>query len=146
RVALLATGGLSHSIGEPTMGEIDEPFDRECIRHFESGDERVLVDFLNERLPTIGNGAAEIRNWVAAHGAAGKRGFELIGYCNCPEVYVGCGYASWNLGARAGACGRRLKRGACRSRPGSPSRRSSGRPGCSKARCSTRASATRCAW
>jgi hypothetical protein len=98
-VAILATGGLSHSIGEATMGEIDEPFDRECIRHFESGDERKLVDFLNERLPTIGNGAAEIRNWVAAHGAAGKRGFELIGYCNVPEVYVGCGFASWNLGA-----------------------------------------------
>src|SRR5439155_828473 len=77
RVALLATGGLSHSIGEPTMGEIDEPFDRECIRHFEKGDERPLIDFLNDRLPTIGNGAAEIRNWVAAHGAAGKRGFEL---------------------------------------------------------------------
>ena len=101
RVGILATGGLSHSIGEPTMGEIDEPFDRECIRHFEKGDERPLIDFLNERLPTIGNGAAEIRNWVAAHGAADRRGFELIGYCNCPEVYVGCGFASWNLGARA---------------------------------------------
>src|SRR5712691_11609286 len=101
RVAILATGGLSHSIGEPTMGEIDEPFDRECIHHFENGDDRRLVDFLNERLPTIGNGAAEIRNWVAAHGAADRRGFELIGYCNCPEVYVGCGFASWNLGARA---------------------------------------------
>src|SRR6266571_203579 len=97
RVAFLSTGGLSHSFGEPTMGEIDEPFDRECIRHFEKGDERPLIDFLNERLPTIGNGAAEIRNWVAAHGAAGKRGFELIGYCNCPEVYVGCGFASWKL-------------------------------------------------
>ena len=83
------------------MGEIDEPFDRECIRHFEKGDERPLIDFLNERLPTIGNGAAEIRNWVAAHGAAGKRGFELIGYCNCPEVYVGCGFASWDVAARA---------------------------------------------
>src|SRR6266702_3699758 len=34
-----------------------------------------------------------------AHGAADRRGFELIGYCNCPEVYVGCGFASWNLGA-----------------------------------------------
>jgi len=101
RVAILATGGLSHSIGEPTMGEIDEPFDRECIRHFEKGDERPLIDFLNERLPTIGNGAAEIRNWVAAHGAAGRRGFELIGYCNCPEVYVGCGFASWDVAARA---------------------------------------------
>lgn len=99
RVAVLATGGLSHSIGEPTMGEIDEKFDRECIGRFEDGDAHALVEFLNERLPTIGNGAAEIRNWVAAHGVAGRRGFELIGYCNVPEVYVGCGFAAWNLAA-----------------------------------------------
>ena len=55
----------------------------------------------NSETGPLGNGAAEIRNWVAAHGAAGKRGFELIGYCNCPEVYVGCGFASWDLAARA---------------------------------------------
>ena len=99
RVAVIATGGLSHSIGEPTMGEIDEAFDHECIGYFERGDEPALVDFLNERLPTIGNGASEIRNWVAAHGVAGKRGFELLGYSNVPEVYVGCGFAAWNLAA-----------------------------------------------
>src|SRR5262249_41386552 len=43
RVAVLGTGGLSHSIGEPTMGEIDEAFDRACIRHFESGDKSALI-------------------------------------------------------------------------------------------------------
>ena len=99
RVAVLASGGLSHSIGESTMGEIDEAFDRECIRRFEDGDGRRLVDFLSDTLPRIGNGAAEIRNWVAAHGAAGERGFQLIGYRNCPELYVGCGFASWTLDA-----------------------------------------------
>src|SRR4051794_6670334 len=31
RVAVLATGGLSHFIGEPGMGQIDERFDRTCI-------------------------------------------------------------------------------------------------------------------
>jgi aromatic ring-opening dioxygenase catalytic subunit (LigB family) len=97
RVAILATGGLSHSIGEPTMGEIDEAFDRACIGHFESGSQHALIDFLNERLPSIGNGAAEIRNWVAAHGAAGGRGFELIRYDPIPDVYVGCGFASWKV-------------------------------------------------
>lgn len=97
RVAILATGGLSHSIGEPTMGRIDEAFDRDCIRHFESGDRQALLDFLNQRLPAAGNGAAEVRNWVAAHGAARGRGFELINYSAIPEVYVGCGFASWNL-------------------------------------------------
>lgn len=85
------------SIGEPTMGEIDEAFDRECIGHFESGNQNGLVEFLSERLPIIGNGASEIRNWVTAHGAAGGRGFELIDYSAVPEVYVGCGFAAWNL-------------------------------------------------
>jgi aromatic ring-opening dioxygenase catalytic subunit (LigB family) len=103
RVAVLATGGLSHSIGEATMGVIEEEFDHECIRQFEAGDNPKLLSFLHEKLPTIGNGAAEIRNWVAAHGAAGGSGFELLGYANVPEVYVGCGFAAWNLGSEAGA-------------------------------------------
>ncbi len=97
RVAVLATGGLSHSIGEPTMGEIDEAFDRECIRRFEDGDPPALFDFLNRRLPAAGNGAAEVRNWVAAHGAARGRGFDLIKYDPIPDVYVGCGFASWKV-------------------------------------------------
>src|ERR1700691_891265 len=32
RVAVLASGGLSHSIGEVTMGEVDEELDRACLR------------------------------------------------------------------------------------------------------------------
>lgn len=97
RVAVLATGGISHSIGEPTMGEIDEPFDRDCIAALKAGTEASLVNFLERRLPTTGNGSHEMRNWVVAHGAAGSRGFDLIDYLAVPEVYVGCGFASWQL-------------------------------------------------
>jgi len=97
RVAILGTGGLSHSIGEPTMGRIEEAFDRACLARFEEGDAPSLIAFLNEELPKIGNGAAEIRNWIAAHGAAGGRGFDLIRYDAIPEVYVGCGFASWKV-------------------------------------------------
>ena len=39
RVVALGTGGLSHSIGEPTMGEIDEPFDELCIDLFNNADD-----------------------------------------------------------------------------------------------------------
>ena len=39
RVAVLGTGGLSHSIGEPTMGWIDENFDHACIKHFEHSED-----------------------------------------------------------------------------------------------------------
>ena len=99
RVAVLGTGGLSHSIGEPTMGWIDEDFDHECIKHFENGDETRLDAFLTERLPRTGNGAHEIRDWVVAHAAAGSTGFELIDYFPSPATLVGAGFATWKVAA-----------------------------------------------
>ena len=97
-VAIVATGGLSHSIGEPTMGAIYEDFDRETIRLF-SDSEKELVRFLEEKLPSSGNGSEEVRNWLVAHGAAGGRGFELVDYLPVPKVIVGCGFASWTIPA-----------------------------------------------
>ena len=94
RVAILGTGGLSHSIGEPTMGAIYEDFDRETIRLF-SSDPEALLSYLEENLPTHGNGSEEVRNWLVAHGAAGGRGFELVDYLPVPTVIVGCGFAAW---------------------------------------------------
>lgn len=102
RVGILATGGLSHSIGEPTMGEIDEAFDRRCIAGFTDGAEEPLVRFLEPTLPVIGNGGHEVRNWVVAHAAAGGRGFALIDYQPVREVYVGCAWAEWTPGVAAG--------------------------------------------
>jgi aromatic ring-opening dioxygenase catalytic subunit (LigB family) len=96
RVAVLASGGLSHSIGEPGMGAIDPALDAEFIRLFRDGGEREIADYFERVLPGAGNGGHEVRNWAVAHGAAGSRGFELIAYMAVPEVYVGCGFASWN--------------------------------------------------
>jgi aromatic ring-opening dioxygenase catalytic subunit (LigB family) len=98
RVAILATGGLSHSIGEPTMGTIYEDFDRETLRLFSSS-ERDLILYLEKSLPSHGNGSEEVRNWLVAHGAAGARGFELVDYLPVPTVIVGCGFASWAIPA-----------------------------------------------
>ena len=95
RVAILATGGLSHSIGEKTMGDIDERFDRACIDAFATGDEAKIVALLERDMVAAGNGTHEVRNWVIAHAAAGGKGFDLIDYRAVPEVYVGCGWASW---------------------------------------------------
>lgn len=97
RVAILATGGLSHSIGEPDMGRIDEEFDRDCIGAFSDGAEAHLTALLEARMAAAGNGTHEVRNWVIAHAALGNRGFELIDYRAVPEVYVGCGFASWRV-------------------------------------------------
>ena len=68
RVGVLATGGLSHSIGEKTMGAIHEDFDRKRSV-FGSG----ICDSLpGKQLPSRGNGSEEVRNWLVAHGAAGS--------------------------------------------------------------------------
>ena len=96
RVAILGTGGLSHSIGEKTMGAIYEDFDQETIRRFQGAPEE-LVNFLEAKLPGRGNGSEEVRNWVVAHGAAGGRGFELVDYVPVPKVIVGCGFAAWRV-------------------------------------------------
>jgi aromatic ring-opening dioxygenase catalytic subunit (LigB family) len=95
RVAVLGTGGLSHSIGEPTMGAIYEEFDHETIRLFSSSEDS-LISYLEDELPRRGNGSEEVRNWLVAHGAAGGRGFELVDYLPVPTVIVGCGFASWS--------------------------------------------------
>jgi len=96
RVAVIGTGGLSHSIGEKTMGAIYEDFDQETIRLFGRSAQE-LIKFLDAKLPTHGNGSEEVRNWLVAHGAAGGRGFELVDYLPVPTVIVGCGFAAWRV-------------------------------------------------
>ena len=97
RIALIATGGLSHYIGEPGMGQIDEAFDRTCISLFENGDDAHIASTLQQALRSTGNGGDEVRNWAVAHAAAGSGGFELVGYEPLPEVYVGCAFAEWHV-------------------------------------------------
>jgi aromatic ring-opening dioxygenase catalytic subunit (LigB family) len=100
RVAILATGGLSHYIGEPGMGDVDEKFDRTCIALFEDGHEGRMAATLEAELKHTGNGGDEVRNWVIAHGAAGSAGFDLVGYEPLAEIYVGCAFAEWKIQKR----------------------------------------------
>ena len=102
RVAILGTGGLSHSIGESTMGEIDEAFDRTCIDLFSHSPKEKIFKELETRLQSTGNGGNEVRNWVVAHGAAAEHGFDLINYAPIGEVYVGCGMAEWHVQSAVG--------------------------------------------
>lgn len=99
RVAMLGTGGLSHSIGEVTTGWIDEPFDDACIRMFRGASDEEFAGELERRLKTTGNGGAELRNWLIVHAACGSAGFDLIDYRPVPEILIGCGLAEWRMAA-----------------------------------------------
>ena len=99
RVVVFGTGGLSHSIGETTMGWIDEKFDHACIELFKSASDEHLATELDRMLVETGNGGAELRSWSIAHAVAGGKGFDLIDYIPQPETLIGCGLAEWKIAA-----------------------------------------------
>lgn len=68
-VALVATGGLAHSVGEPAMGVIDEEFDDLFLEALMANDDAALMALSPERVSAAGNGTNEIRNWIALRGA-----------------------------------------------------------------------------
>lgn len=69
RVALVGAGGLSHFVGEPRVGDIDEEFDRWFLDLLEKGCPDELLDLPNDELMLAGNGTGEVRTWVMVAGA-----------------------------------------------------------------------------
>ncbi|MDX3233850.1 hypothetical protein [Streptomyces sp. ME19-01-6] len=96
RVVVLATGGLSHWVGLPESGDINEEFDRAFIARLESGDPQRLTEYTNEEIDRAGNGAHEIRTWLVAAGAAGV-GFDVLAYAPVPAWLTGTAVAAARL-------------------------------------------------
>jgi aromatic ring-opening dioxygenase catalytic subunit (LigB family) len=95
RVVLLATGGLSHDVGTPRMGMVNEQFDREFLRLLAAGDETRLIDYTAASVNEAGNGAEEVRNWLVAQGAARGASFAPLFYEPMQDWYAGIGIAHW---------------------------------------------------
>jgi aromatic ring-opening dioxygenase catalytic subunit (LigB family) len=71
RVGVLGAGGLSHSVGTPDVGRIDEDFDHWFLERLAEGDLDALCEVPNHELELAGNGTHEVRAWLTAAGAAG---------------------------------------------------------------------------
>jgi protocatechuate 4,5-dioxygenase beta chain/2,3-dihydroxyphenylpropionate 1,2-dioxygenase len=100
KVVVLATGGLSHWVGMPQAGQINERFDRNFLIRLESGDADRLTDYDDAVLDAAGNGAHEIRTWLVAAGAAGVGApFETLAYEPVPEWLTGTAVAAARMGA-----------------------------------------------
>jgi aromatic ring-opening dioxygenase catalytic subunit (LigB family) len=91
RVAILATGGISHDIATPRMGMVNQEFDETLLKLLEDGDTDAVVNFATEQVHTAGNGAEEIRMWIAAMGAAGELPFQRVYYHSVNDWYTGIG-------------------------------------------------------
>ncbi|MEU6661975.1 hypothetical protein [Streptomyces sp. NPDC046821] len=96
RVVVLATGGLSHWVGLPESGSVNEEFDRDFVARLESGDPIRLTDYTQAEIDAAGNGAHEIRTWLVAAGAA-RTGFDVLAYEPVPEWLTGTAVAAARL-------------------------------------------------
>lgn len=68
-VAICGAGGLSHFVGEPRVGDIDEEFDRWFLQMLEQDCPDELLSIGNEELMKGGNGTGEVRAWASVAGA-----------------------------------------------------------------------------
>ena len=91
RVALVATGGVSHWVGTPETGRINPEWDRRVLDHVTRGDVAPLLDWTWAEIERDGgNGGQEIRNWVALLGAVPGWKGDVLAYEPVAEWITGC--------------------------------------------------------
>ena len=94
RVAILATGGLSHFPGSPRIGEIDTQFDHKLLEIMRQGKGPSLADYSVDELLKAGD--SEFLNWMVVVGAVGNAKASYTSYM--PDfVATGWGFVSWRL-------------------------------------------------
>jgi protocatechuate 4,5-dioxygenase beta chain len=96
RVAVIATGGLSHEPGGPRYLQVDEAFDRWFLELLAEGDHaRIVRECTVERMEAAGSGGtAELLAWIAALPfTAGPA--DVLGYAPALAWRTGTGMVAW---------------------------------------------------
>lgn len=80
RIAVIATGGMSHDPGERNHGFIDEAFDHRFLEQMAAGDSGALAAYSDEQLMAAGAGATELLSWICLAGVMNARPATTISY------------------------------------------------------------------
>lgn len=92
RVVLIGTGGISHWVGNRHHGEMNADFDRWFVDLLISRDDEALRSISDDVIDPGGDGAHEIRTWIAMSGVARNVGLE-------PELVLEEQFVpGWNVG------------------------------------------------
>ena len=90
RIALVGTGGISHSPATPDSGKINEAWDRDFLDRWARNDRAALLDYSDEATyREAGQGGFEIRTFIAVAAAARGPG-QIHFYQPIPVFSVGC--------------------------------------------------------
>ena len=97
RIALVATGGISHWPATPDSGRINEAWDRDFLRRWLANDRAAMLRYTDaETYADAGQGGFEIRTFIAAAAAARGQG-TLRFYHPIPIFAVGCTVAEMEI-------------------------------------------------
>lgn len=104
RVMILGSGGLSHWVGTPQTGEINGAFDADVLEMVCRGNANEMIAWKDADIDrTAGNGALELKNWMAALAAIGPYEARQLAYAPAREWLTGIGIITVNptAGVRA---------------------------------------------
>ena len=97
RIALVATGGISHWPATPDSGRINEQWDRDFLDRWVANDREAMLRYTDvETYADAGQGGFEIRTFITAAAAAGGPG-RLRFYHPIPIYAVGCTVAEMEI-------------------------------------------------
>ena len=75
RIAIVATGGISHWPATPDSGKINEAWDREFVGRWQRNDKAALLAYTDAEIyREAGQGGFEVRTFISLAAAAGGRG------------------------------------------------------------------------
>ena len=91
RIAIIATGGISHWPATPDSGKINEAWDREFLTRWAANDKAKLLSYTDaETYAEAGQGGFEIRTFIALAGATQGMPAAVDYYQPIPIFAVGC--------------------------------------------------------
>lgn len=95
RVVVLGSGGISHWVGTGEMGKVNSDFDRLVLDAIVAGDPGPLLALTDDQIQREGgNGAMEIRHFLAVMGALPGGAGEVIAYDAWDGGVTGLGFAA----------------------------------------------------
>jgi hypothetical protein len=94
RVAIYASGGLSHYPGMYNAGWIDQPLDRWILDRLAKNDVAALEHLFTFDSDNLRSGTGEVRAWISV-AAAMRRPATVIDYVPAHCTQTGCGFVYW---------------------------------------------------
>lgn len=94
RIAIYASGGLSHFPGEFNVGWIDTALDHWILERLERNDVDALKHMFTFDSINMRAGTGEVRAWIAV-AAAMDRAAKVVEYVPAHCTVTGCGFAYW---------------------------------------------------